>query len=551
VTATARKHRTISEFRDESVIRNLRLSKAKPSRRKFIVIQIDSLPYSIMKRFLDKGSCKAINHLIEKHGYTIQRWNCGLPSGTPAVQSGIMYGDNSAVPGFRFVDKKTKRQFSFGNPNHVKQFEQEHFSRSRGILRGGSSYSNHFSGGASRSIFTMSTITKDKKMRRIKESTLWLFLFLYPTSVTRVLYYSFAELIIEFFSLLGYPIKRLVHRKTSIFGFWIPFRRLLMNSVLAELITLGAIIDTKRGVPRIYMNYMNYDDIAHLRGPNSVSAKFMVRALDRRIRRVIRSAEDEYDIYIMSDHGQEEAVPFTAINGMTLAEYIEKCAHVPSFGLSSAFEGRLSLISVVMNKTISFLKYVSTPLRWLGTAFARGILRALKPVHRRFNWQEEEQILVSDSCALANVYFNISSERMDSSEIEKKYPRLVEKLVSNRGIGIVLAKEQDKILLFGKGGNMTITDSSVRKEGKDFLKSYGDESVLIKQIRSFNRLKNVGDLVLFGNYADGVSVSFTEHVGAHGGIGGEMQYPFFITNKKIDLSKVTNARELHKIFGKY
>ena len=546
-----KRRRTISDIRNESVIKKLHLSKAKPSKSKFIVIQIDSLPYSIINKFLDRGSCKFTKRLLEKEGYSMQRWNCGIPSGTPAVQSGIMYGENNMVPGFRFVDKKSKRQISFGNPNDVKYFEQKHFGRKRGIMHDGSSYSNHFSGGASRSIFTMSTVTSDKRLKRIKESTLWLFLFLYPRSFGRVLYYSVAELLIEMFTVLGYPFMKLFKRRRGIFGFWIPFRRLLMNVVLTEMITIGASLDISRGVPRIYINYMSYDEIAHMRGPNSLSAYFMVRALDRRVKRLVNKIPDDYDVYIISDHGQHDAVPFKSINGMELSEFISKCTQVPSFGLSSAFEGRLSLLSIIMRKTIGFLKDASAPLRWMGTHFARRVLNTLKPKHNEFIWQDKEQIFVSDSCSLANVYFNLSAERMDLSAIHKKHPKLVEKLVRNKGIGIVMGKEDKKIVLFGKGGKMTITADSVEKSGRDFLKEFGDEAVLVRQLREFNGYDNVGDLVLFGNYSDGIAVSFTDHVGAHGGIGGEMQHPFFISKKKVDLSKVTNARELHKIFAKY
>jgi hypothetical protein len=273
--------------------------------------------------------------------------------------------------------------------------------------------------------------------------------------------------------------------------------------------------------------------------------------LDRRIKRIVKSAGDGYDIYIMSDHGQVDCVPFRVLNGMKLSEFIERCAKVPSFGLSSTFEGRLSLMSIAMKKSLAFLDYVSAPLRWAGRLFAKGMLRAFKPRHHEFVWKDKEQIFVSDSCSLANVYFNISQDRTDFSAIEKRHPGLVDKLVRNKGIGIVMAKEKDEILLFGKGGKLTIKENDVIKHGKDFLKAYGDESVLIGQLRDFDKKKFIGDLVLFGNYADGVAVSFTDHVGAHGGIGGDMQFPFFISKEKHDLSKVTNARELHSIFKGY
>jgi hypothetical protein len=540
----------LSDKRYESVMKKLDLKPAKPAKKKFLIIQIDALPHSILTKFLEKGSCKYINRLLTKKGYNLHKFNCGLPSGTPHFQAGIMYGENHMIPSFRFVDKKNRRQFSFGNPNHVKHLEEKHFSKKKGILKDGASYSNHFSGDASRSVLTMSTITKEKRYKRLKQGTIWFFLLLHPASAFRVLYYSLTELLIEFGEIITYPLTKLFRKKNAIFGFRIPFRRLLMNAIMAEMITLGTIIDVKRGVPRIYLNYMNYDDIAHLRGPNSTAAYFIVRALDRRIRRICRKVPEDYDIFIISDHGQVPAVPFRQINGMTLAEFIEKCARVKSFGLTSSHEGRLSIIGVSMRKTLGFLKYVSTPLRWAGSLFAKSMLKMIKPKRYRLVWDEKEKILVLDSCSLANVYFNVSKERMDLNQINRKYPQLVKKLANNRGIGIVLAKQGKNIVLLAKNGKMTI-GKSIKRKGNNFLKRYGDENTLIKQIREFNRFKFVGDLVLFGNYKDGATVSFTDHVGSHGGIGGDMMHPFFISKKKYDFSKVTNARELHKIFKDY
>jgi hypothetical protein len=543
----------LSDKRYESVMKRLDLRKAKGSKRKFLIIQIDSLPYSTIKRFIDKGSCKFTKSLLEKKGYHMQRFNCGFPSGTPSVQAGIMYGDNSMLPGFRFVDKKNKKSISFGNPNNARYVEEKFFSKKKGILKGGSSYSNHFSGDASRSILTMSTITKTKRLKRVKESNLWLFLFLHPASALRVLYYTFAEMLIEAGEMLTHPFMRLFGKKKIIMGFRIPIRRFLMNVILAEIITIGVILDIKRKVPKIFINYMNYDDIAHLRGPNSTAAYFMVRALDRRIKRICNKIkDDEYDIFIMSDHGQVPSVPFREANGMTLAQFIGKCARVKSFGLTSAHEGRLSIIGILMKKTLGFMKYVSTPLRWTGTAFAKGMIKALKPKKYRFVWDKKEAIFVLDSCSLAHVYFSISKERMDLKQIIRKYPNLVKKILRNKGIGIVMAKKGNDIVLLNRKGRLTIRKDSVRQEGRDFLQDYGDKDVLIKQLRDYNkRVKFIGDLVIFGHYKDGNGISFTEHVGAHGGIGGDMMYSFFISKEKLDLSKVWRSDQLHKIFKDY
>ncbi|MBW2967050.1 hypothetical protein KY362_01045, partial [Candidatus Woesearchaeota archaeon] len=145
--------------RYETVRKHLKLEKVKSGKKKFIIIQIDALSHEVLQHYLKKGGCNYIRHLMEKEGYHLTRYNCGIPSGTPAAQAGIMYGANNMVPGFRFVDKKAKRQWSFGHPNHVKHFERDHFTKRKGILKDGSSYSNHFTGDAKRSILTMSTIT--------------------------------------------------------------------------------------------------------------------------------------------------------------------------------------------------------------------------------------------------------------------------------------------------------------------------------------------------------------------------------------------------------
>ncbi|MFC1741798.1 alkaline phosphatase family protein [Nanoarchaeota archaeon] len=541
----------LTDKRYESVRKRLGLKKGKKAKKKFIIIQIDSLSHEILEKFFAKGSCKFLHSLIKKQGYNFQKWNCGVPSGTPHVQAGIMYGDNSMIPAFRFVDKKNRKQISFGNPTHVRYMEEKHFSKKKGILEGGASYANHWSGGAAHSIVTMSTMTKKKRLKRIKEWELWLFLLLYPRSVLRVLYYSTTELLIELGELITYPFIKLFRPKRAIFGFWIPFKRILMNAIGTELVILGVITDIKRDLPKIYVNFINYDDVAHLRGPNSAAAYFMLRATDRRIRRICRKAKDDYDIYVISDHGMVDAMTFKSLNRMTLAQFIEKCARVESFQLSSAFEGRLTMIGMMMRKMMDFLKYVSSPLRWIGNSFARGVIKMLKPRKYRFIWDRNERIYVLDSCCMAGVYFSVSKERMDKREIDRKYPKLIDKLIKNRGIGIIMVKKKDDILLIGKGGTITIKPKGIKREGRNFLKQYGNEDILLRQLRDYSKLKNVGDLVLFGNYVDGLMVSFTDHVGAHGGIGGNMTAPFFISKEKHDLSKVTNARELHKIFRDY
>ncbi|MBW2997454.1 hypothetical protein KY349_03905 [Candidatus Woesearchaeota archaeon] len=506
-------------------------------KKKFIVIQIDALPHSIVKRFLDKGSCRFMRKLMKKKGYKLHKYNCGIPTGTAHVQAGIMYNDNSMIPGFRFIDKKAKQFISFGSPPRARYAEKRFFSKKKGILEGGSSYSNCYSGGAKRSVMTVSTLTKEMRAKYQRKGIRWFFLFFNPISTARVLYYTAAELLIEAMCILTHPFVRLVTKKRAIFGFRIPVRKFIFNVGLAEIVTTGVIRDIKEGIPKIYANYINFDDIGHLRRPNSLASYFIVRALDRRAKRIYKHAKGKYDFYIMSDHGQVDAIPFKALQGMELKKFVNKCAKVKEFGMPKEKKKEQSLISAVRKQTTSLLKYIFFPIT--------------EEQRYRFNFKDKEAIFVVDSCSLAHVYFNHSKERLEQNQIEKKYPKLIEKLANNKYIGIVMVKQDSNIILINGKNKITITKSSAKIKGNNFLKRYGNDNLLIKQLREFSKLKFVGDIVLFGRYENGLAVSFIDHVGAHNGIGGDMSWPFFLSKEKHDFSKTTNAKDLHKIFKEY
>ena len=167
----------LQEKRYEISGKKLRLEKEKGP--KFIIIQIDALCYRILQKARKKGYAKFLDKLINE-GYHLSKYSCGIPSGTPAIHSGIMYGDNSHIAGFRFMDKKNQQYYTFGKPGPARKLQKELYGDDEGILKGGSSYGNHFSGGAKRSVLTMATILRNKKLQRLKQSDIWILLFLNP-----------------------------------------------------------------------------------------------------------------------------------------------------------------------------------------------------------------------------------------------------------------------------------------------------------------------------------------------------------------------------------
>ena len=62
-----------------------------------------------------------------------------------------------------------------------------------------------------------------------------------------------------------------------------------------------------------------------------------------------------------------------------------------------------------------------------------------------------------NSGSLAHIYFNVTTERMDVSEIAILYPDLVDALVRHPGIGLVLGVEEGRPIITGPHGTAALT----------------------------------------------------------------------------------------------
>ena len=74
--------------------------------RGLMMLEIDGLSYWHIKKALDDGLLPTLQEMSEKDGYLLFRTDCGLPSMTSACQAGIMFGDNSDIPAYRWYDKE-------------------------------------------------------------------------------------------------------------------------------------------------------------------------------------------------------------------------------------------------------------------------------------------------------------------------------------------------------------------------------------------------------------------------------------------------------------
>src|SRR4051812_33491304 len=136
--------------RSEWAIRRLGLSQAENSGEEpgLLLIQIDGLAKSQVERAMASGRMPHLRRLLKSRTYELHTFYPGLPSSTPAVQAELHYGINTAVPAFSFFDREKKELGRMFQPAWAKDFEAGYAERSEGLLKGGSSWANIYTGGA-------------------------------------------------------------------------------------------------------------------------------------------------------------------------------------------------------------------------------------------------------------------------------------------------------------------------------------------------------------------------------------------------------------------
>ena len=285
-------------------IRKIKIAKSI-EKKGFVIFQIDGLSYTALKKALSLNLMPHLKKMINSGDYLLADYFTGVPSDTPFFQAGLLYGNNDDIPGFRWIERETGEEIIFKKPESAGRIEERLAGRSPGLLKGGSSYVNLFSGGASRSTFTLSTFSiRYLFKKKVRNFDIFIVFVFHIFTFLKTFFYVFFEAILEIFEKIQDIAKK---REVRPEGFF-PFARAMTNVIFKEIETFGAIMDISRGVPSIYSDYIGYDELSHHRGPYSYSALRTLKAIDRKIyhiNKAVLKSERKYDFFIISDH-----VPF-------------------------------------------------------------------------------------------------------------------------------------------------------------------------------------------------------------------------------------------------
>ena len=289
-----------------------------------ILIQIDGVGMDVFRRALAEDRMPFLTHLLADEDYELHDLYTGMPSSTPAVQAELLYGQKTAVPAFAYRDAELDRIVSTSDPAVAGALESRFERVSTGLMQGGSSWGNMFSGGAPEPHLCAATagfdiLWKSLNLFRILGLVIW-----YSWSILRIFGHALIEALA---ALVDFVNQRGTGGELGAELRFVP-TRVLVTAAMREIVTAGAAIDAERGLPIIHLNFLGYDEHAHRRGPHSHFARWTLRGIDKSIQRVWlaahRSTARDYQIWIYSDHGQETVIPYPQEYGRSVSEAVRE-----------------------------------------------------------------------------------------------------------------------------------------------------------------------------------------------------------------------------------
>jgi hypothetical protein len=518
----------------DRLVRRLRHGRAPaPTRRRFLIVQIDGLSRAVLDQALASGRMPFLARLVGRHGYRLEPMAVGLPSSTPAFQMAAMYGVRPDIPGFHYYDRARRADIHFPRPGHAALVEGRHAAGRRGILHGGSAYGCVFTGGADNDLYTFARLTRPTGRGVLCA--------LSPFVVAGwVLVKSLLRTAVE----LGRAVLRFVaHPVGSGPGWrWLTIQ-LGLSVWVRGFFTLAVSRDVYAGVPAVYVNYLDYDVAAHAFGPRSRRALGSLRRVDRAIRqiwRVLRRVPGhQYDLYVLSDHGQATCTPYADLAGgrrferwvfdeiLAPARAGERDAG-PRAGLARGLRARRREAPGVFQH---FLNYLPEDFLRRGEAEAH----------------EQDGVRVIAAGPNAFLYVLDSPAGLDADALERRFPGLAEELSRNPGVGFVLARSGAGPLCFWRGKRHQLGES----EPGPFA-GRADAALVLQGIADLMAMPSAGDLVIYGTDAPRGHVSFIPEIGAHAGPAPEELHTFILRPGRVTLpSPITHPLQLYDHFVRY
>ena len=487
-----------------------------------LFVQLDGVPFPVLQWGVMGGTLPTLSRWIRSGSHQFTEWTPTLPATTPASQMGILHGTTDGIPAFRWVDRATGRVFVANKPADAVDIEALH-SDGHGLLAdGGVSVSNLFSGDAPTTFATMSRVGAlrgDRDGRRRFNAFL-----MSPDGFMRGVVRTTSELVRERTQArrqVRQDMRPRVHRGWGFAG-----ERGALNGIMRDFNTVMVGEALASGARSIYVDYVDYDAVAHHAGimrPESLDALLGLDSLLGQLEKVAAEAKRDYRIVVLSDHGQSQGEVFADRYGESLSDLVSRLTGTTVAGTEVNTEGsaRVDVLTDEQPALVaSALRAGSSDTMDQAEAeesAAQDVMVAAE-ASASVNGSQEQPLLVFGSGNLGLVYAGGEDRRLTRAEIEARWPALLPGLTRHEGVAFAVVETEDGPVAIGPRGEHRLRDGVVT--GTDPLTPFRPEAAaFLLRASSMPEAPDIAVNSLL-DPVTGEVAAFEGLVGCHGGLGG-------------------------------
>jgi uncharacterized membrane protein YvlD (DUF360 family) len=533
-------------------------STPKSSQPGVLFLEIDGLAEPILRRAIDRGFMPTLQRWLDSGSHQLLAWEPDLSSQTSASQAGILLGDNTGIPAFRWYDKPAGKLMVTSKLETASEVEHR-LSSGQGLLAGGgASRWNIFSGDATDCLCTYSAVGDKQRIG----SRSYVAYFSNPYTFARTLALFVGDIFRERWQARAQVRRNELPRISRHVKYALV--RAATTTVMQEASLFMLVSDMFRGVPAVYNTFFSYDEVAHHSGIDRPDAFEVLRTLDQafaRLERAAALAPRPYHFVVLSDHGQSMGATFKQRYAQTLSDLVESLlsADHDVRGVESAEEDvgfvNLALTEAARQdgRTARLLKrslraHTSGDEVDLSRALA-GVDPAAPPDQSsRTDGAIDANVIVLASGNLGLISFPKWTDRMTYEQIVDAYPDLLRGLVRHEGIGFVMVhSETDGGIVIGADGIYYLEHGYA--VGTNPLLPFGPNAA--QHLKRTDGFPNAPDILVNSlfNPATGEVAAFEELVGCHGGLGGPQTQPFvcYPAIFTAPVGPIVGAAALHRV----
>jgi uncharacterized membrane protein YvlD (DUF360 family) len=287
-----------------------------------VFVQLDGVPRPVLDWALNAGNLPNLSRWVRSGGHIVRGWTARVPSTTPVSQAGLLHGSTEGIPAFRWYEKDSGRMLVANRPADAAEIEAR-ISNGRGLLADdGASISNLFSGDAPVSLLSMSGAS-GRRRDALGPSSSYASFFTHPFGFSRALILTLGEMAKELHQARRQRVLGIEPRIRR--GGSYVLLRGVTNVMLRDLNVALVIEQLMRGTKSVYVDFVDYDEIAHHAGPVRPESLRALEGLDEvlgQLERVAAQAPRPYSFVVVSDHGQSQGATFRQRYGMPLEELV-------------------------------------------------------------------------------------------------------------------------------------------------------------------------------------------------------------------------------------